>query len=363
METASEATNERVAGGFTLVELLVVIAIIGILVALLLPAVQAAREAARRTQCISQLKQIALATLNYEQANGHLPPAGDVEFETVRRYDPQTQSYVEYDLFLQGAGNQIGWAVYLLPYVDETPLADRFDLKTPLLLQPEAPQATRVATFVCPSDGAAGSVYRDPEVSLGRPVAKGNYAAFATPYHLDMQILYPGAISGEGISMERVVDGASHTMTFAEVRTRDDELDERGSWALPWNGASLLAFDMHHDYRRYGIKSAFVPWKLAEGQTQTPNTLGPNLDILHRCPGGAGAQLEGMPCDSFANRNWLSAAPRSRHPEGVNVAYLDGRVTWLSDGVDEYLMAYLISIEDGEITSTDRGRRPHETAY
>lgn len=356
MPAERSTTRDHQRRGFTLVELLVVIAIIGILVALLLPAVQAAREAARRTQCVSQLKQIALASLNYEQARGLLPPAGDVEFE------PKTWGNTPYVRFNQDEGNQISWAVYILPYLDETPLADQFDLKVPLFLQADAPQATRLAAFVCPSDGALGNPYRDPDTTLGRPVAKGNYAAFATPYHLDMQVVYPGAISGTGISLQRVVDGISHTLAFAEVRTRENELDERGAWALPWNGASLLAFDMHHDLYKYGFDSPFVPWKLAEGQTQTPNTLGPNLDILHHCPGGAEDQLDGMPCDSYENRKWLSSAPRSQHATGVNVAYLDGRVSLLSNDVDEYLMAYLISIEDGELTSLERGRRPHETS-
>src|SRR5688572_5035402 len=70
----SKNMNKRTAAAFTLVELLVVIAIIGVLVALLLPAVQAAREAARRTQCINNVKQMALGAANYESAKGYFPP-------------------------------------------------------------------------------------------------------------------------------------------------------------------------------------------------------------------------------------------------------------------------------------------------
>lgn len=90
--------------GFTLVELLVVIAIIGILVALLLPAIQSAREAARRTQCQNQLKNIALACLNYESAKGELPP-GSVNTATV-----------------QGSG--LGWPVHILPYIEEANVSE-----------------------------------------------------------------------------------------------------------------------------------------------------------------------------------------------------------------------------------------------
>ncbi|TWT98072.1 Fimbrial protein precursor [Botrimarina colliarenosi] len=98
-------TRQRIVrAGFTLVELLVVIAIIGILVALLLPAVQAARAAARRTQCASQMKQVALATLNYEATHGELPPAyttGDEKSHSIM--------------------------AFLLPFIEENALADAYD--------------------------------------------------------------------------------------------------------------------------------------------------------------------------------------------------------------------------------------------
>jgi prepilin-type N-terminal cleavage/methylation domain-containing protein/prepilin-type processing-associated H-X9-DG protein len=96
----SKRPIETCAPGFTLVELLVVIAIIGILVALLLPAIQSAREAARRTECQNNLKNIALACLNYESAKGELPP-GSVNTSVV-----------------QGSG--LGWPVQILPYVEES---------------------------------------------------------------------------------------------------------------------------------------------------------------------------------------------------------------------------------------------------
>jgi prepilin-type N-terminal cleavage/methylation domain-containing protein len=109
----SAGLENRVRGGFTLVELLVVIAIIGILVALLLPAIQAARESARRAQCQSHMKQICLATLNFESAKKVLPPSKWVEFNAS-----STPKIVAHSTL-----------TYLMPYVEEQGIADKWDFK------------------------------------------------------------------------------------------------------------------------------------------------------------------------------------------------------------------------------------------
>ncbi len=360
--------------GFTLVELLVVISIIGILIALLLPAVQAARESARRLQCLSQIKQLALATSNYESQRGRLPPAGDVEYETrtvsgfiIPDEGRALRDTVTFDLFRQTQGNQLSWAVFLLPFFEEQALADRFDLSQPVYLQVGNPQASRVTSFICPSEQFVPAPYSDSELTFGKPMAKGNYAAFCSPYHVTNQVLYSGGLAGPGQSLATVIDGASKTLLFGEVRTRDLPNDERGAWALPWNGASLLAYDMHHDANRVGFRPPFYPavgftsnelGVAIDEQTQLPNSLGPNADILQDCPDPAGAQLSGMPCSSFANSPYLSSAPRSNHPGGVNVSYLDGSAKFLSDDVDVYLMAYLVSINDGQATGGETGYKP-----
>jgi prepilin-type processing-associated H-X9-DG protein len=99
------------------------------------------------------------------------------------------------------------------------------------------------------------------------------------------------------------------------------------------------------------------------GFTQPPNNRGANVDMLYDCPADdlAKAQLEGMPCGVF-NFNYgdpshyLSAAPRSQHTGGVNVAFMDGRLGFLVDDVDEYAMAYLVSSNDRKPTSFDSVR-------
>jgi prepilin-type N-terminal cleavage/methylation domain-containing protein len=123
--------------GFTLVELLVVIAIIGVLVALLLPAVQAARESARRTQCINHLKQLATAIQTYESANGAVPDNFRPSGTTF-----QLDNYIT-----------IGWMQGILPHVEQTALFARINRKLPSLTAQNLDVAlTPISAFLCPSD-------------------------------------------------------------------------------------------------------------------------------------------------------------------------------------------------------------------
>jgi len=122
--------------GFTLVELLVVIAIIGILIALLLPAVQAAREAARRTQCNNNLKQLGIALHNYHDSHGTFPPA-----------------HLETGTTGPTFRHHFGWLAYLLPYIEQENVYRLIDFR----LKYSAPEnrqdaSVGIKTFICPSD-------------------------------------------------------------------------------------------------------------------------------------------------------------------------------------------------------------------
>jgi prepilin-type N-terminal cleavage/methylation domain-containing protein len=116
--------------GLTLVELLVVVAIIALLVGILLPAVQAAREAARRTQCLNNLKQLALAAQAHDASTGQLPP---------NRMD----------------NCHATWATWLLPFLEQQPLHSQWDLARCFYDHPEDLRCTPVAVFICPSRGAS----------------------------------------------------------------------------------------------------------------------------------------------------------------------------------------------------------------
>jgi prepilin-type N-terminal cleavage/methylation domain-containing protein/prepilin-type processing-associated H-X9-DG protein len=352
--TSGNARRGLSPGGFTLIELLVVVAIIGILIAMLLPAVQQARESGRRVTCINNLKQLALATQTYTEVHKLLPPSGTVEKKTLKFEE------LTYPVFDQQSGKMFSWAVSLLPFIEEGNLYDQFDLSVSVLEQPKEPQQRAVPTLMCPSDAAQGRMYMDEEFTKGKWFAKGNYAAFTSPFHTDLQLLYPGAFIAGGQKLSKVIDGTSKTVVFSEVRTRDDQYDERGVWALPWNAASLLAPDMHHDRVAaggYGNGFSAQATKAILLQTQLPNTLGPNRDILLRCDKDtlAAAQLDGMPCERWqwplGLFGYISAAPRSSHVGGVNMALLDGHVGFLSNDVDPLTLAYLVDIRDAQVAA------------
>ncbi len=346
--------------GFTLVELLVVVAIIGTLVALLLPAVQSARESARRVQCMNNLKQLGLAILQYESQQKVLPACGSAA--TI-----QDDLNDTVDIWNPYGGKQTSWIVALLPHLEQSSLHADFDPKRAIYYQPRQPQSKIFSTLLCPSDQALGRFYKMPIPGSG-PFAKGNYAAYVSPFHVDLQFLYPGALIATPQKMSSIEDGTSTTLVLSEVRTLDHEADERGAWTLSWTGASLLAFDMHpehwsHEHDGSGAGDTFVAQNRApyvanpdsRGETQRPNNQGPNRDTLKSCREGTElekfAQASGLPC-TFSRppglKGYMSAAPRSLHPGGVNATLLDGHVTFLVDEVDEFAMAYLVSINDGQ---------------
>ena len=328
------ATQRR---AFTLVELLVVIAIIGVLVSLLLPAVQAAREAARRTQCINHLKQLALGVQNYSDTFNCFPASGIVD-TTQAQYESRS-------------GTMFSWAVLILPFIEQKNLYEQFNFNTSVLNQASSdPQATVLNVMLCPSDAGRGRYYQDSSFTNNKRLAKGNYAAYGSPYHLENQDTYLAALTSHATNRAGTFtsEGTSNTILLSEVRTLDHRQDQRGAWAIAWNGASLLAYDMHHLGAAGG---GYVPDPASIGQAQPPNNQGSNLDMLYNCPDPANAQLRRMPCNvwqSGGSFEYLSAATRSLHPMGVNAAYVDGHVSFLRDSIDEYTMAYLISIQDGQ---------------
>ncbi len=326
--------------GFTLVELLVVIAIIGILVSLLLPAVQAAREAGRRMSCVNNVKQLALAAQNYHDTMRTLPSSG-ISTKTVI-FDPQ-------------AGKNYSWAVLMLPYIEQDALHASFDFNVDVFNQPNEPQEQHLPTLMCPSDSANNRFFTHPTLTNGKQFAKANYAAFVSPHHTELQNRFSGALNAlRPMRLARITDGTSNTFIFSEVLTRDQDDDQRGAWALPWTGSSQLAFDLHNTLP-FSLSGGGYQADLAFlGLTQTPNNIGGATDAVYDCVNPADALRLKMPCHTVTfstSTTTFSAAPRSRHPGGVTVAMVDGSVKFAPNEIDELVMAHLISIDDGNPVS------------
>ena len=334
---------------FSLVELLVVISIIALLIALLLPAVQTAREMARRIQCVNHLKQLTLAVQNYESSHSVFPASAIVD--PPLRF-PLNEFPNALDL---RSGKMFSWIVLVLPQLEQETLHAQFDFNRTIFNQPNEPQENIFSTLLCPSEDARGRYIELHSLTFGKRVAKGNYAAYVSPFHADYQTFRGALVAGRPQTPSHVRDGLSKTILLSEVRTRAHHHDQRGAWALPWAGASILSFDMHPEdvsfanTMRESPSYSVVP--MALGLTQTPNAFRINQDMLYDCPDIVASQLDGMPCGTYNpnpldSAHYLSAAPRSNHPGGVNVAFLDGHTAFVIDGVDEVTMAYMVCIND-----------------
>lgn len=203
--------------GFTLVELLVVIAIIAVLMGLLLPAVQMAREAARRTQCQNNLRQLGLSLLNYESSRQYFPPGWVVRESATTLAALEEPGYA--------------WSHALLPNLEQSNLYDRFDRSLPVNDASHYPLLKNyLPTFVCASDAGANvalaapimapsPLVHDPVEPLPLPeVAKSNYVGnFGT-----MEML-PEVVESDGmffrnskIRIAQVLDGTSNTLFVGE---------------------------------------------------------------------------------------------------------------------------------------------------
>lgn len=329
-------TSRDRSAAFTLVELLVVIAIIGILVALLLPAVQAAREAARRTACVNQMRQHGIALQNYHDVNGNLPPGA---------FDEKNN-----------AGDRIvhPFVVYTMPYMEEGVKFSLYDFdlswnKQDLVILEQLNDP--LPTWQCPSDetfcmietladGTSSEQFDDCKGSYGL-----NWGTFQFNDQFDDIRIngVPAAFSARkderrspffqnfGARLGQISDGTSKTLAMMEMLQAPSEtIGEVDRRARLWNGETSGTYQL---MTRYTPNSA-TPRSPQDKSTDASQCVDrPDRDLPCFLNTGAAAYL----------------TSRSRHPGGVNVVLCDSSVHFINDNVDE-LIWLAASTRDGEET-------------
>ena len=301
--------------GFTLVELLVVIAIIAVLIGLLVPAVQKVREAANRTQCLNNIKQIGLAVHNYHQNNNSLPALSGAEDDTGS-WMVSVLSYLEQgnvaNLYLNWGGNSGTGPLY----------SDVANLPATTQL---------IAIWTCPSD--TNSTFHG--MTLGNYGANvGNSGTFYANGINGVPILngvpnggapfYPSGTlfqKNSGMTFNKITDGTSNTILIGELRQGQGGSDLRG---LIWGTT-------------YGGMTGY---------------LGPNSAMPDSIYSTAFCNsLPGMPCANYGPCSMLAA--RSRHAGGVNICLADGSARFVADSISLTTWRALCSAQGSDTIGSD----------
>ena len=312
----------RPLAGFTLVELLVSIAIIGMLVALLLPAVQMARESARRTQCTNNLKQLGVGFQLFHDARKHYPSAYESTGEgSSDPPNPQTRD------------RSPGWAwgTQLLPYLEEAPLADQFNMKLPCWHPDNAEAAqTLLAVFLCPTASEADEAFdvRDENANTLARFARSCYVASVGQEEPWGQTLddYKNVVDGplyrnSRTSAKDITDGTSHTVFLGE---HHPVLSSK-TWVGVVPGA-MVCPTMRFAMSACDYAATLVQVHSGPASSETPPSIHPpNSPLCHVC------QMY------------------SEHPSGCNVLMGDGSVRFIDELISQPLWAALSSCQKGEI--------------
>ena len=295
--------NDDRARGFTLVELLVVIAIIGILVALLLPAVQACREAARRTQCNNNLGQLALAVANYESAFRSLPPG------VVDASGP-VQSIAQ--------GQHIGWLAQILPHLEQRNAYNLVDFSASAYSPANSPVRNWEAkVFICPSDGSLAS---------GPGVGHSNYAGC----HHDV---------------EAPIDADNHGVLFLNSRVRLRDISDGTSQTILVGEKLLTLSDLGWlSGTRATLRNTGSP---INASSRAGGVLAGIGDVAGWLNPAAASTSDSSPPGGQAAL--IVGGFESSHPGGAMAAFVDGSVHYLSDMMNPTVLSQLGHRADGKL--------------
>ncbi|MEC9007646.1 MAG: DUF1559 domain-containing protein [Planctomycetota bacterium] len=325
-------TTRRLRPGFTLVELLVVIAIIAILVSLLLPAVQQAREAARRTMCKNNLAQIGVALQNYEMAHRCLPP-GTID----------TSGPVE----SRASGYHMSWLVQLLPYLDEGNIHRHFDFSKSVYSSANAEaRAQPIITLLCPSSATPSTVTTTLTPDDDTP---GNNARTAGPVTAQVGITsYAGVHSDGG----RPAKEPAGDKTFSDLPI---DLDQNGVLFLN-SSVTYREIPDGSSHTLFVGETLKTPGELGWA-SGTNSTLRNGGTMINQDSGPANNSPRGTPAPSPSTVDSTDAKAvggfSSAHFGGANFLFGDTSVRYLSDSINATVYRRLCNRKDGELLGDD----------
>lgn len=328
--------RSRRDAAFTLVELLVVIAIIGVLVALLLPAVQAAREAARRAQCTNNLKQVGLATANYLGTKKDLLPGGAIQDQ-------------KFGTGTTGPYRGVTFFVYLLPFIEQQAVYARWNFKdlSKNSLNADAPTATQIGSFLCPSDDPAEKVVDFSTMPGGNHglAYPGYYAVTSYSGNGGTQSYYPNSIIVNTAKGDTKPDGVlmltgpnSAPMTNQTPVKLPEISDGTSNTFL---GGEKYNVDLEFDAMDAGQRSGLLihQWGLwawtggfkATGHVLRSSAFRINYNVAECKSQGAPS---GYTCQDARLNAWGSG-----HPAGANFVLCDGSTRFVSDSIATQTLA------------------------